>query len=276
MKEQMLVIGGTGKTGRKVVNRLREKGYSVRIGSRSASLPFDWQKPEGWSDVLRGIDKAYITFQPDLAVPWAANAIRQLATIARDMELKHLVLLSGAGEREAERCEQILLNSGVPTTILRAMWFNQNFSESFLMEPILAGNVMLPNPNAQVAFVDTDDIADMAVEALTTDQHEGKIYNLTGPSHLSFAESVGRIAEVTGRQIQVMPISHSQYEAGMEEAGVPADYRWLISYLFREVLPVHDKAPISNDIERILGRPAKDFAAYVAETAATGVWSVSN
>ena len=78
MKSKVLVIGGTGKTGRKVVQRLTALGHEVRIGSRSAERPFDWNDPSGWESVLEGIDKMYVTFVPDLAVPGAYEAIKEL------------------------------------------------------------------------------------------------------------------------------------------------------------------------------------------------------
>ena len=75
MKKQLLVLGGTGKTGRRIVNVLNNQGHSVRVGSRSATPAFDWHQPEGWGQVLEGMDAVYITYQPDLAVPGALEAI---------------------------------------------------------------------------------------------------------------------------------------------------------------------------------------------------------
>ena len=99
MTNTILVIGGTGKTGRKVVDRLQKRKEQVRIGSRSAEIPFDWEEPDTWAPALKGIDKVYITFQPDLAVPGALKAIEVLVKTARQAGVKKLVLLSGKGER---------------------------------------------------------------------------------------------------------------------------------------------------------------------------------
>lgn len=273
MKNNILVIGGTGKTGRKVADRLIQQGITVRIGSRSASPAFDWQDASTWPKALEGMDKVYITFQPDLAVPGALEAIEGLSKVAKQQGIQKLVLLSGKGEREAELCEQVIIHSGIDYTIIRANWFNQNFSEGFLLDPIKVGHVALPKAEAQVPFVDTDDIADVAVAALTDDQHNGQIYELTGPRTLTFQEVVEEISVATGKAITFTPITLSAYVKMLEEFQVPADYIWLINYLFTEVLGSEQNAEISNDIEKVLGRKPKDFSEYVQETVASGVWN---
>ena len=272
MKENYLVIGGNGKTGRKVVQRLQSINQSVRVGSRQATPAFDWQNPETWPAALDGIDLVYVTFQPDLAVPGALDAIEALVKQARKSGVRKMVLLSGKGEREAELSEQVVIHSGLEYTIIRASWFNQNFSESFFLDPILAGHVALPQAEAKVPYVDTDDIADVAVEVLLNDEHNGQIYELTGPQLLTFPEIMQEIARATDRDIQFTPISLPAYTQMLEEFQVPADYIWLINYLFTEVLGTPGNDVVTQDVERVLGRPAKAFTDYVRETAATGVW----
>ncbi len=272
MKSNILVIGGTGKTGRKVAQRLPALGQNVRIGSRNEHPPFNWQNPATWPAVLEGMDKVYVTFQPDLAVPGAVEAIEALVKQAQQSGIRKVVLLSGKGEREAELCEQAVMHSGLDYTIVRASWFNQNFSESFFLDPILAGHVALPKAEANVPYVDTDDIADVVVAALTDEQHNGQIYQLTGPELLTFPEVIREIARATGRTIQFTPISLDAYTKMMEEQGVPKGYIWLISYLFTEVLGTSGNDSVTNDVEQVLGRKPKDFSQYVQETAATGVW----
>ncbi len=269
----ILVIGGTGKTGRKVASKLIEAGHFVRIGSRSATPSFDWNASETWASALQGMDKVYITFQPDLAVPGALEAIEELTKQAIKSNVKKLVLLSGKGEREAELCEQVVIHSGLDYTIVRASWFNQNFSESFFLAPIIEGFVALPQAEVKVPYVDTDDIADVAVEALLQDKHNGKIYQLTGPKALTFREAIAEISEATQRDIAFTPIALSAYTKVMKEQGVPADFVWLIEYLFTEVLGNPSTTEITNDIENVLGRKPKEFKHYVEDTALTGVWS---
>ena len=271
--ENILVIGGTGKTGIRIVTQLEALGHNVRIGSRSNTPSFDWHQPEDWDAAIEGMDKIYITYQPDLAVPGALNAIEQLVKVSKRANVKKLVLLSGKGEREAQLCEQVIIHSGVDFTIVRASWFNQNFSENFLLEPILDGFVALPQAEANIPWVDVDDIAEVAVKALTEDKHNGEIYELTGSRTLTFKEAVAEIAKASNRHITFVPITVQEYGEGMRKANLPEDFIWLIEYLFTEVLGNPELAEISNDIEKVLGRKPIDFNEYANKVAKTGIWN---
>lgn len=271
-KDNFLIIGGTGKTGRKVADSLKLLNQNVRIGSRSSEPAFDWNNEETWKDALEGVDKMYITYQPDLAVPGAKQSIESLIDLAKKQHLKKVVLLSGKGEREAELCEEVVMRSGLDYTIVRASWFSQNFSESFFLEPIQQGVVALPQADVQVPYVDTGDIADVVVEALLHEQHSGQVYQLTGPTTFSFKEAIAEIAKAADRDIVFAPISIEEYVAAMKEHGVPADFVWLIEYLFTEVLGNPMVSEITNDIEKVLKRKPKSFTQYVNETVKTGVW----
>jgi len=275
MKKNILVIGGTGKTGRKVVKGLKKLGHTVRIGSRNASPSFEWNDPTSWPKALTGMDSVYIVYHPDLAVPGAFEAIQGLTEAAKNAGVKKAVLLSGKGEKEAERCEQVVANSGLDYTLVRASWFNQNFSESFFLDPILAGHVALPMPEAKIPFVDTDDIAEVVVKVLLDEVHNGKTYEITGPRALTFKEAIGEIAKGTQRDLKYQVISMDAYNAMMKGAGVPSDYIWLIDYLFREVLGEASNQELTHDVEKVLGRKATDFSEYVRKTAETGVWHQS-
>ena len=275
MKSNILVIGSTGKTGRKVVEGLKQQHQNIRLGARSNEPAFDWDDPTTWPEALAGMDKVYIVYYPDLAVPGALEAIRGLTQVAKEAGVRKAVLLSGKGEKEAERCEEVVAQSGLDYTLVRASWFNQNFSESFLLDPVLAGHVALPMPEAKIPFVDTGDIAEVVVNALLDDRHNGKTYEITGPEALTFQEVVGEIAEVTGRPINYQAVSLAEYNAIMKAAGVPEDYIWLFDYLFREVLSKEKNQVVTNDVEKVLGRKATSFSEFVRETARTGVWNQS-
>ena len=273
MQSNILVTGGTGKTGRKVAQKLQALKKNVRIGSRKENPAFDWENPDTWIAALNGIEKMYVTFQPDLAVPGARDKIEAFIQQAIKSGVKKVVLLSGKGEKEAELCEQVIISSGMDYTILRATWFNQNFSESFFLDPILSGQVALPKPEAKVPYVDTDDIADVAVASLLSNDHNGKIYELTGPKTLTFKEVITEISNATNRDIKYTPISLEEYIKMLEQYNVPKDYIWLINYLFSNVLDAKGNDNVSNDIEKVLGRKPKDFSQYVYETAEAGVWT---
>ena len=191
---------------------------------------------------------------------------------AKKAGVKKAVLLSGKGEKEAEHCEQVVANSGMDYTLVRASWFNQNFSESFFLDPILAGHIALPMPDVKIPFVDTSDIADVVVEALINEAHNGKTYEVTGPRTLNFEEAVTEIAEATGRDLKFQAVSLEEYNAMMKAAELPSDYIWLFDYLFREVLGNPTNQVITTDVEKVLGRKATDFNEYTKKTAETRVW----
>ena len=270
-EKKILVLGGKGKTGSRVAERLTKLGKTIRIGSRSEKPSFDWENPETWEGALEGMDTVYITFQPDLAVPGALKAIEAFTSQAVKAGIQKMILLSGKGEKEAELCEQVVMNAGVDWTIVRASWFNQNFSESFFLDPILAGHVALPRGEALVPYVDADDIADVVVESLLYDKHVGQTYELTGPRQLTFEQATAEISTATGRDIKFESITMDEHTKMLKEYQVPEDFIWLINYLFTEVL-VDKNSIITNDIEKVLGRKAKDFAEYARETATTGIW----
>jgi len=273
--ENILVIGGTGKTGRRVAEKLEKQNHNVRIGSRSSVPSFDWDNPDTYAQALKGMDRAYITYYPDLALPGAKEAIARLTEIALKDGLEKVVLLSGKGETEAEACEDIVANSGLNYTLVRASWFNQNFSESFFLEPILAGHVALPMSDIQIPFVDADDIADVVAKVLMDDSYNNQTITVTGPRKLTLKQAIEAIAERTEKEIKFQAISIEDYKEGMKAAGLPDDFVWLFSYLFREVLGNQDNQVVSNDIEGVLGRKALDFSEFVKRTTETGIWNQS-
>lgn len=271
-KKTILVLGGKGKTGRRVAKILTDLGVGVRIGSRSENPPFDWENATTWDTALEGIHAVYITYQPDLAVPGALKTIEEFVSRAVIAGTKKLVLLSGRGEKEAQACEQVVMGAGTNWTIIRASWFNQNFSESIFLEPIQAGHVALPRGETLEPFVDADDIAAAVVEALLNDEHIGKIYELTGPRLLTFKQVVAEISNLTGKKIQFQSLTIDEYTAMLRQYQVPEDHIWLAEYLFSHVLDGRN-SNVTHDIEKVLGRKPKDFIEYVTETAASGIWN---
>lgn len=275
MSNKILVLGGTGKTGRRVVERLTAMNLPVAIGSRSTQPAFDWENSATWAEVLQDINKVYITFQPDLAIPSAVETITKFVKAAKESGVQHLVLLSGRGEKEAQLCENIVINSGLDWTIIRASWFMQNFSEGFFLDSILANEMVLPKTNSKEPFINVDDIADVVVSALVNDIHSKKIYELTGPELLTFENAVSKIAGVKKQNILYQEVSIDEYVEMLRSYELSEDSIWLIKYLFTEVLDGRNES-VTNDIEKVLGRKAKDFDNYVVETLETGIWNNEN
>ncbi|NGO77231.1 NAD(P)H-binding protein [Streptomyces sp. YC504] len=267
-----LVLGGTGKTGSRVVTRLRELGLPVRVGSRSVDPPFDWADRSTWGPALTDVAAVYVTYYPDLATPGAPEAVGAFADLAVRSGARRLVMLSGRGEPEAEAAEKLLRASGADWTILRAAWFSQNFSENYLLEPVQAGEVVLPAGDVPEPFVDVDDIADVATATLTRDGHSGQIYDLTGPRLLTMADAVAEIGAAAGRTISFVPVPAGDYAAALAAEGVPGEVVELMFYLFTIVLDGRN-AHLGDGVQQVLGRPARDFSDYARDTAATGIWT---
>ena len=268
-----LVVGGTGKTGRRVAEQLTERGVPVRIAARSSAPAFHWEDRATWAPVLRDVDAAYVAFYPDIAIPGAPEIVGAFAQLAAEQGVQRLVLLSGRGEPEAQRAEEAVRAAELETTIVRASWFAQNFSEAFLLDAVLSGTVALPVNGVGEPFVDANDIAAVAVAALTEDGHDGEIYEVTGPRLLSFADAVAEIAEATGREIDYVPVPIDAYARELVAHDVPDDVVALLTYLFTEVLDGRN-ANLTDGVQRALGRAPADFGDYARATAASGAWDV--
>ncbi len=274
-KGTTLVLGGTGKTGRRVAERLTARGLPVRIGSRSGEPPFDWEDRATWAPALHGVGSVYVSYYPDLAVPGAVETVGSFAELAVENRVPRLALLSGRGEPEAERAEQAVRDTGAELTIVRATWFMQNFSEDYMLEHVLGGELRLPGGEVPTPFVDADDIADVAVAALTDDRHVGQLYELTGPRSLTFADAAAEIAEAAGREVRYVPVTLEEHAAEAAEHGVPPEFIDLLTYLFKEVVDGRN-ANTTDGVQRALGRAPRDFREYAREAAATGVWGTAD
>jgi uncharacterized protein YbjT (DUF2867 family) len=269
----ILVIGATGKTGRRVAAKLEAAGLPVRRGSRNSATPFDWESPETWAPALDGVRSAYVTYFPDLAFPGAVEKLESLCETAKDSGVDHLVLLSGRGEHHARLGEEVVRNSGVDFTIIRAAWFAQNYSEGYLRDPILAGVLPMPGGDISEPIIDIDDIADVAVAALTEDGHKGELYEVTGPRLMTFADMADALSSAIGREIRHIPISFEDFHANIAQSGgdFVAD---VFTAIARETLD-GGNAHTTDGVERALGRPPRDFAQFAQAAAGSGTWPLA-
>ena len=267
----ILIIGKNGKTGSRVNQRLQALGYATRPVSRSTRPAFDWENPATWRSAIEGTDTAYVTYQPDLAVPGAESTIKAFVRVAAEAGLKHIVLLSGRGEKGAERAEEILKASGLAWNIVRASWFCQNFSESFMLEGILAGELVLPAGDTVEPFIDADDIADVAVAALTEPRHRNKLFEVTGPCAMTFAQCTQEMSDALGQPLKFTTVPIDAYIEALQEQGVPEDLQWLLRELFTVVFDGRN-SNVMPGVEEALGRPATDFKTWVQKTLESGVW----
>ncbi|TMR03803.1 NmrA family transcriptional regulator [Nonomuraea turkmeniaca] len=265
-----LVTSGTGKTGRRVADRLTALGLPVRIGSRSSAPPFDWADRSTWPAALDGVSAVYLAYYPDLAFPGAYDTVKAFTELAVHSGARRIVLLSGRGEPEAQASERTVQESGAQWTIVRCSWFMQNFSEDFLLDAVREGVIALPVADVPEPFVDVDDIADVAAAALSQDGHAGKLYEMTGPRLLTFAQVAEELSRATGRQISFVRVTPQAYVDTVVAHGLPRQEAEGLSQMFTGILDGRN-ASVADGVRQALGRPARDFADFAKANAK--VWA---
>nr|WP_253267988.1 NAD(P)H-binding protein [Streptomyces asoensis] len=273
--ETILVTGATGKTGRRVARLLQERGVTVRAVSRSGTQSFDWADRSTWEPALEGVTGVYLVV-PDLGSPRAAEDIAAFAGQAAATGARRAVLLSvpegGLDEEHVLAAERALEHAGLDWTVLRPRWFFQNFSEDFLHDPVLSGEVRLPAGDGKEAFVDAEDIAEVAVAALTEAGHAGWHYELSGPRLMTFGEAVAEIARATGREIRYVSLTPETYGDEQRAQGVPEEWVQLSVNLY-EYVRSGGLASLSDGVQRALGRAPRDFSEYADTATRQGAWN---
>lgn len=270
--DPIALVGGLGKTGHRVAALLSAQGRSVRPLSRSTDISFDWDAPQDWAAALAGTSAAYVTFQPDLSVPHAVEAIERLAKGAMAEGLSQIVLLSGRGEEGARRAEEALAASGIEWTVVRASWFMQNFSESFLSDAVRSGELVIPLGTAPEPFVDVDDIAEVATATLLRTIPRRRVYEVTGPQAIRFPEAFAAIGGVLGRQLTCREVGINAFVSHLSENGVPAPLIPVLIDLFTTTLDGRN-ADVASGIIEALGRPPRSFFEYAQKAARAEAWS---
>ncbi|MEP3198746.1 MAG: NmrA family NAD(P)-binding protein [Lentilitoribacter sp.] len=267
-----LIIGATGKTGSRVANQLEQLNRPIRKASRSSTIPFNWDDHKTWNAALEGVRAVYVTYFPDLAFPGAVEKVAMLAETARTKGVNRLVLLSGRGEHHARLGEEAIKNSGIDYTLIRSSWFAQNFSEGYLREPIMGGVLPMPGGNVAEPIIDIDDIADIAVAALTEENHSGKLYEVTGPELLTFAQMAEILAKTLGRHIQYIPIEFEDFHTSVAKAGgeFVAD---VFTAIARETLDGRN-SQVCNGVMEALGRAPRSFKGFAQNAAQSGAWKL--
>lgn len=266
-----VVLGGRGKTGRRVAARLAARGIPVRIGSRHGTPPFDWNEPRAWGPLLDGAALLYVAYSPDLAAPGAAAALGELGKAAARHGVERAVLLSGRGEPQAALSERAFRESGVPLTVLRSAWFLQNFSEGDFLGAVAGGEIALPGPDVAEPFIDANDVAEVAVNALTDPAHAGKAYDLTGPRLTRWSELAAEIGKAARKPLRYVSVSREAFAESLQHF-MPAGDAAFFAELFAFLLDGHN-AHLSDDAGRLLGRPPRDARDWAEETARAGAWA---
>ncbi|MFS8197442.1 NAD(P)H-binding protein [Streptomyces sp. CWNU-52B] len=269
----VLVTGASGKTGRQVLAAAKAAGLRVRAASREGDPRFDWHDPSTWDEVLRGVDAAYLAYAPDVGAPGAAENVAAFAGRAQALGVRRLVLLSSRGERQAEATERALRESGADWTVVQADWFFQNFSEGVLLGGVRGGEFVFPAGEVPVPFIDTRDIAEVVVKALTDSAYGGRTLEITGARLLSFRAAMAEISAAAGREIRYVPVATKEYGAILTEFGLPPEEVAFMEEVFDGLLD-GSGASTTDVVREVLGRAPRDFADFAREHAAAGVWTV--
>ncbi|MFB6977114.1 NAD(P)H-binding protein [Streptomyces scopuliridis] len=270
-----LVLGATGKTGRRIAARLRLRGTPVRTVSRSSPTRFDWSDPGSWDEALRGVTVAYVV------PPGVPGPAHEFVARAEAAGVRRLVLLSGRGADtwgdstfglDMRSAEDAVRGSALEWTVLRSSNFAQNFDEDVFHAPLAAGELALPAGEVPEPFVDVEDIADAATAVLTeAGRHAGRVYELTGPRALTFGEAVELIARASGRPLTYRRLSPARYAATLVEEGLSEEDAAHVAEMFvlmeRGLL-----ATTTDDLATVLGRAPRTFEDYVVRAAAAGAW----
>ncbi|WP_433556556.1 NAD(P)H-binding protein [Pseudonocardia xinjiangensis] len=268
-----LVLGATGKTGRRILARLRLHGTPVRAASRSSRVRFDWSDPGGWDAALQGVTAVYVV------APRVPGPVHEFVARAEAAGVQRLVLLSGRGADtwgdspfglDMRSAEDAVRGSALEWTVLRSSNFDQNFDEDVFHAPLLTGELALPAGAVPEPFIDIEDVADAAAAVVTEPgRHAGRIYEVTGPRGITFAEAVDLISRASGQPITYKQISPAEYTATLVEDGVGEDDAHHVAEMF--VLMERGLiAATTEDLATVLGRAPRTFEDYVVRTAAAG------
>ena len=265
-----VVTGGTGKTGRRVVRRLREHGIALRVATRSTAPRLDWADDTTWDAVLEGAAAVSLAYAPDAGFPGAADVLGAFARRCAQAGASRLVLLSGRGEAGARRSEEAVAAAGLETVVVRSSFFAQGFSEDFLADGVRAGVIALPAGGVAEPFVDADDVADVVVAGLTGRIAPG-VHEVTGPLAWTFPAVAAEIGAACGRPVRYEPLTPDAFASGLVSAGVPGAEAAALAALFEEVLDGRNATP-TDGVLHALGRAPRGLSEVVREAAAAGAW----
>jgi uncharacterized protein YbjT (DUF2867 family) len=268
-----LILGGTGKVGRRLTSSLIEAGHNPRPASRHTAVRFDWADESTWPTALAGTDGLFIV-GPGSATDWSPRLSRLLAA-AKAAGAGHAVLLSARAVEflpggAVDRAEQALRDGPLPWTILRPAHFAQNFTEAMFAPR--DGLIAAPAGTGREPFIDAADIADVAAAVLGRDGHHGTTLDLSGPAAVGFAEAAAVLAEAAGMPVRYKDESDDDHVQRLRAAGTPEGYiEWRMAMLGG--IRRGDDAYLSDGVQQVLGRPATSLTAWAAREVPAAAWA---
>lgn len=271
---KILVTTPNGKVGSGVVKQLVAQDVSVRAGvhnmKHASSLQgaevvhFDFADEARVRAALGGVDALY------LAVPstMIADPPKRVIDLAKAADVQRVVQLSAMGVENSDtplrQIEQHLESSGLEYTILRPNWFLQNFNAGQRDYIRQMGAIIEPSGDGRTAFIDTRDIAAVAVKALTEDGHHGKAYGLTGSRALSRAEVAEAISKVTGKTVTYQSLTDDEFRAQTVREGWPTDIADQMGWLYGMVRQGWTQT-VTDTVQHVLGRKPISLEQYVQD-----------
>lgn len=279
----ILVFGATGNTGSLIVNQLKSKNADFGIATINAAeakgfglddaqvRQADFNDIDSLEKAMSGVSRIYLLMpiSPDM-VAWTENVINA----AKSAGVSHIVKQSGLNAsanatsgviRDHAETDKMIAASGIDYTLLQPNSFYQNFYGN--VPSIKAeGNFYAPLGDASLSNVDINDVAEVAATVLTSDGHSGKTYQLTGPTALTSAEQAAVLSKAAGKEISYVNVPSDAFTAALEGMGLG---EWLSQALTDMTVwfEAGDYAPVYDNVQIILGRPARSFEDFAEELA---------
>lgn len=282
----ILVMSSTGKVGQELVRELHNANADYRVATKSLdrakslwdfdapAMYFSYDEPETFAPVLQGVTRLFLLHPEDK--PGRHKDLFAFIDAAVAAGVKQIVYMSalGADLRPDDplcQVEHYIANSGLQYTILRPNWFMQNFNTVDLRRINIKNEVLQPSGDAQIALIDTRDIAAVAAKLLLNGVHHGKAYTLTGSEAFSYGDVAAKLSAITNRKItHVSPTPESEIQR-MKDANIDPEPIYFMQWLFEDIVRGY-AAIITSDVEEQLGRPARSFEQYLNDYA--DVWQV--
>lgn len=266
-----LVIGATGTTGSRVVSRLAADGHRVKAAGRRAptaagshGVRFDWADPTTFDEALSGTDRVYLI--PPIGSLEPAAVMLPFLGRARAAGVRRAVLLSSsaipAGGPATGRIHEALPGLFDEWAVLRPSWFMQNFTGDHPHARSIRadGTVSTATGAGRVGFVDADDIAAVAVHALTDDRAPNTDLVITGPQALSYDDIAAVVTEVTGREVTHRRLTYEQMRDRLAPT-MPVEFAAMLAGLDRAIAEgAEDRT--TDTVHRLTGRPPGTFRAF--------------